>query len=340
MIKTKKFKKTVVLLLLGGVIVNASAAHIVPDYDMKQYDQVINHIYEDSLLKANRKDNKNNYGQTTIADRIAIISAYFLGDPYLGGALGEGKSAPFDQEPLYRTDAFDCLTYVSTVLALAESNNLADFQENLLKIQYRNANPIFIDRLHFTSIDWNQENAKNGFIRDITGNFKDASGKSVAKIANALINKPNWYKKMTDNNLSLIEALSEEQEKERVAELQHLSRNVSVEKSVLLYLPLTALFDKQGQAAMFLFNQIPSSAIIEIVRPNWDLENAIGTHINVSHLGFAIRKSNGDLVFREASSVDKHVEDVLLIDYLKNYLNNATVKGINVQEVSSRQVKM
>lgn len=301
--------------------INVYAAHIIPDYDMKKYDKVITQLYQKPSLKTQNSQ-----------ERIDIISAYFLGKPYLDGALGEGKSAPFDQEPIYRTDAFDCLTYVSTVLALAKANTLAEFKQQILKTQYKNAAPTFVNRLHFTSVDWNKVNEQNGFIQDITDSFKNAQGNFVAETATTMINKPAWYQKMTANNLRLLNPLSPEQEKQRVEALRNLSHQVSIEKSVVRYIPLNVLFNAQKKPNQKLFDQIPSGSIIEIVRPDWNLEKAIGTHLNISHLGFAIRTSQG-LMYREASSLEHHIIDVPLADYLKNYLNSSTVKGIHIEKI-------
>jgi hypothetical protein len=318
-------KKLIVSLFLQSIVLIAYALEI-PDYNMATYDQEIQAMYKNPELETD-----------TINKRIEIISAYFLGRPYLNGALGEGASASFDQEPLYRTDAFDCLTYVSTVLALAESKNIHDFQKNMLKIQYKNAQPTFVNRLHFTSVDWNVENAKNHFIQDMTETFKNSQGKPMTEVAIAIINKPRWYKNMSADNLRLIHSLSAQQEKKRLAELRNLSSQVSIEKSRLSYLPLTALFNKAGEPEMTVFDQIPTGAIMEIVRPNWNLEKIIGTHLNVSHLGFVIRTSQG-LMFREASSIERHVVDEPLIAYLKNYLNSSTVKGITIQTAESEHL--
>jgi hypothetical protein len=102
--------------------------------------------------------------------------------------------------------------------------------------------------------------------------------------------------------------------------------------SIIPYLPLDSLFDSTGKANDYLFKQIPNAAIIEIVRPNWDLSKEIGTHLNISHLGFAIWK-NRILYFREASSQHGRVVDVPLVDYLRDTLKSPTIKGINVQVV-------
>nr|WP_277619301.1 N-acetylmuramoyl-L-alanine amidase-like domain-containing protein [Legionella norrlandica] len=77
---------------------------------------------------------------------------------------------------------------------------------------------------------------------------------------------------------------------------------------------------------------MPNGAIIEIVRPNWDLRKEIGTALNISHLGFAIW-INDKLYFRQASSQYGKVIDVPLIDYLDKARSSPTIKGINIQVV-------
>jgi hypothetical protein len=98
----------------------------------------------------------------------------------------------------------------------------------------------------------------------------------------------------------------------------------------LPYIPLTALFQSNGQANQALFDQIPDGAIIEIVRPNWSLKDKIGTNLDVSHLGFAFRH-DGQLWFRNASSQFHRVVDEPLISYLDKARSSPTIKGINIQ---------
>ncbi|RUQ99308.1 N-acetylmuramoyl-L-alanine amidase-like domain-containing protein [Legionella septentrionalis] len=260
--------------------------------------------------------------------RIDAISAKFLNKPYLLGALGEGSQGDYDQNPLYRTDAFDCLTYVETVLAIAFSPDLETFNQCLRKLRYQNGKISFITRNHFTSVDWNLNNQKQGFIKDITTKFKNKKNQPVAKIAYALINKPGWYQHFTVDDLRLKGDATELNK--RLDALKHEGNKLSVVKSFVPYIPLTTLFDRTGRANDFLFKQIPNGAIIEIVRPNWDLRKEIGTCLNISHLGFAFWK-NGTLVFRQASSNYGKTVEVSLIDYLHNALASPTIKGINVQ---------
>jgi hypothetical protein len=267
----------------------------------------------------------------TMSARIDAISAQFLGQPYLLGALGEGTQGDYDQWPLYRTDAFDCETYVDTVLALALANNPHEFKQCVNKVRYNNGQVDFVKRNHFTCLDWNKNNQRQGFVKDITTMILDQNKKSVVKFARAFIDKPSWYSHMTLNAIRLNSG-DETERLKRLESLRQAGAHLPKATSIIPYLPLTALFDQTGKANQYLFKQIPNAAIIEIIRPNWDLSQEIGTHLNVSHLGFAIWKKN-TLYFREASSSYGKVVDVSLIDYLRDTLKSPTIKGINVQVV-------
>lgn len=266
-----------------------------------------------------------------MAQRLDKISGYFLGKPYMLGALGEGRRARFDQYPRYRTDAFDCETYVTTILAIALANNTQTFQHCLRNLRYSQGQLGFIHRNHFTGLDWNQNNQRQGYVKDITATVVDEKQNPVFKTATAFIDKPSWYGHFGDDHIRLLHP-DPHLRKQRLHELQALGSKLPRTVSNLPYLPFTALFDAEGKANHYLFKQIPEAAIVEIVRPNWNLRKEIGTHLNVSHLGFVFWK-NGKPIFRQASSQYGKVVDVPLIDYLSQARNSPTIKGINIQVV-------
>lgn len=311
-----RFKQilSLVFLTILSVVTNASQ-------DSNQADIIIGQLY--STL--------HNKPALDMPTRIVTISAQLLGKPYQLGALGEGIEGDFDQAPLYRTDAFDCETYVDTVLAIALANNPTTFKQCIRQIRYRNGKVSFINRNHFTCIDWNQNNQHQGFLRDITTTFHDKNNQPIAQFAQALINKPGWYQHFSVEHIRISPSSPIEQAK-RLALLKQKSKSLPIVTSIVPYLPLTALFDSSGKANQSLFKQIPNAAIIEIIRPNWDLDKQIGTHLNVSHLGFAVWEK-GLLIFRETSSNDGHVIDYPLIDYLREAHKSPTIKGINIQVV-------
>jgi hypothetical protein len=268
---------------------------------------------------------------SNFSQRIAFISEQFLGKPYETGPLGESNLDNYDQLPLYRTDAFDCVTFIETVLALTVSTNLAEFKHNINQIRYKNGQVSFLERNHFPDIDWNYNNQEQGLLEDITRTFKDKQDQPVFQLAQAYIDKPAWYQHFSLEKIRLQKPDAMTQEKQ-LQKLKRLGSQLKGQVSILPYIPLSALFDKDGQANLFLFNQIPQAAIIEIVRPNWDVTEKVGTHMNVSHLGLAIWKDH-TLFFRASSSVYNRVSDIPLIEYLQNTLKSPTIKGINVQIV-------
>jgi hypothetical protein len=267
----------------------------------------------------------------SMAEKINVISAQFISLPYVLGALGDGSMARFDQFPLYRTDAFDCDTYVNTVLALALSDSLSTFQHCIRHVRYKNGHVGYIYRNHFTSIDWNKNNQNDRILKDITLDIKNQNQQPIAKFAETLINKPSWYEHLPLSTIRL-QQKNIIVKKLRLAELKASGRKFKATLSTVPYLPLSVLFTENLEPKTYLFAQIPHGAIIEIIRLNWNLGDKIGTALDVSHLGFAIWK-DGALYFRQASSTELKVTDVLLIDYLRRALTSPTIKGINVQIV-------
>lgn len=312
---TTKIFFCICFYLVSGVAIAEPLNH------QKQADQIIEQLYH----------NLDNKPTLSLTERIKVISAAFLDKPYLLGALGEGETGEFDQNPLYRTDAFDCETYVDTVLAMAFSTNLSGFSQCVCKIRYREGQVNYVDRNHFASLDWNRNNQKQGFTKDVTLTIIDENNKPVAEIAKTLIHKPDWYKFKTIDHIR-IDNLSEEEKSRRLTKLQKAGSQLEIVHSEIPYLPLNKLFNEDGQANKQLFAQIPDASIIEIVRPNWNLRDKIGTNLNVSHLGFAIWE-NGTLIFRQASSIENRTIDVPLIDYLRDAMKSPTIKGINVQVI-------
>lgn len=281
-------------------------------------------IAEEAITIASHPINTTNH--------IAIISQDFLGKPYLRNALGEGAHAYFDQRPLFRSDAFDCETLVDTVLALALVYPSNDISEAIKKVRYKHGKVSFLTRNHFTCSDWNINNQEQGFITDITTQIKNQQNQPIFQLATASIDKAEWIQHFSTDNIYLRHA-SQQQIKQRLKLLKNQSRNLPIIQSTIPYIPLTQLFDANGTPNMFVFKQIPEGAIIEIIRPNWDLTKEIGTHLNVSHLGFAIW-SKQILYFREASSKEHKVIDTPLINYLSTFRSSPTIKGINIQKIN------
>ena len=79
----------------------------------------------------------------------------------------------------------------------------------------------------------------------------------------------------------------------------------------------------------------PEYCIVNIVRPNWNLIEKIGTHLNISHLGFAIKDATAQqLKFFHATSEKQKVVQETLHVYMQRQQNSPTIRGINVLAIS------
>lgn len=107
------------------------------------------------------------------------IGEQYLGKPYSFDPLGEA-TAP-DKDPLIRSDAFDCTTFVETALADGDI-------EKLTKIRYKNGRVGFKNRNHFIETDWLPNNS------DLVENVSAKYGKTA--IRTVTINRAAWMKRV------------------------------------------------------------------------------------------------------------------------------------------------
>lgn len=104
-----------------------------------------------------------------LPDRIAAISALFLGKPYALDALGEGAGP--DPDALARYDAFDCLGFIEEVLALAIAGDPSHSAEVRNRLRY-GAGPVdYEHRRHFMELQWLPGNVADGFLEDTTTRY-------------------------------------------------------------------------------------------------------------------------------------------------------------------------
>ena len=103
----------------------------------------------------------------------------FLGAPDINSPLGEGH-AP-DSDPLIRFDAFDCTTFVETVLANGEPDELN-------KIRYKGGKIGFVNRNHFIESDWLVNNSDR--VQNVSADY------AQTKVRRVVIDKKSWFKKV------------------------------------------------------------------------------------------------------------------------------------------------
>jgi len=111
--------------------------------------------------------------------RFLQISQHFLGAPYLFSPLGEATGA--DNDPLFTTKQFDCLSLVEVSLALSSTASMDVALQRLKQLRYLGETVHYTERKHFMESQWVPENIRLGWITDITRQIGGASTIRVSK---------------------------------------------------------------------------------------------------------------------------------------------------------------
>lgn len=262
-----------------------------------------------------------------LTERIKIVSAAFLGVPYVLDPAGEGPDSLIDRDPVIPLDSFDCQTYVETVLAVVSVSEPAAIEAELRELRYHDGRVQFGERLHFPEVDWIPTNTRRGALRDITAEV--AHGVRLAE-ARTAITRAAWLRAVPNNPTQARNAHLRESAEAR-AELERLAAAASTVQARTRYIPKANLLDPE------LLARIPDGSIVMIVRPTTSMFGNVGSRQNISHMGFAIRTPKG-LVYRHASSTRrKAVVDRPMTEYLDAMARTKTFAGIVVFQVVERQ---
>ncbi|MEK6320534.1 MAG: N-acetylmuramoyl-L-alanine amidase-like domain-containing protein [Acidobacteriota bacterium] len=103
--------------------------------------------------------------ETDFGERIGRISEFFLGRPYVEGSLGGGPDLP--EELRVSLEAFDCVTYIETVLALARTQTTDEFVDTVRRIRYKDGRIDWFHRNHYM-VDWARNNEECGYVASVT----------------------------------------------------------------------------------------------------------------------------------------------------------------------------
>jgi len=93
--------------------------------------------------------------------RCAVASALFVGARHRSNPLGGGSGHP--ERLRCSLAAFDCVTYVESVIALALSRTPAEFRLHIAGLRYGGRTPSWEHRLHYWS-QWVQVQQKRGIL--------------------------------------------------------------------------------------------------------------------------------------------------------------------------------
>lgn len=254
-------------------------------------------------------------------DKLLFWSNYFLGKPYdSSGPLGEGTTGLYDRDPLYRFDAFDCTTFVETLIALANSSDKQTFSRVMNEVRYKEGKVSYLNRNHIISQSWIPNNIDNSLIKRSTSYFSD----QYLQFGSSIIDLANWLKFHKVDSLKLPD-LTEDAKAERLNQLKQEADRFTQEEVFVEYLSTTeVLKDWQG----FKNELNKKTYILNIVRPNWQLKHLIGTNLNISHQGILEVAKDG-IYFIHASSAGM-VKKVLLKSYLEKIKDSSTIRGFSL----------
>jgi len=101
-------------------------------------------------------------GKSDIAQRMQKIATRWQGRPYIPDSLIGGPD--LQEKLVVNLRAFDCVTFVESVLALARSRSTRGFLGELKSIRYRGGQIDWFSRLHYFS-DWMKSNHARGTVR-------------------------------------------------------------------------------------------------------------------------------------------------------------------------------
>jgi Protein of unknown function (DUF1460) len=261
--------------------------------------------------------------------RIEMLSRSLLGQAYRLDPLGEGPNGSIDRDPLWRFDAFDCLSLVETVVALARSGDRAEFRDELRAIRYQGGRIGFGSRNHFMEVDWIPANITRGVLTDITDRLP-----AEAAVAQGVIARRAWLTQLAGNPLQAgNEHLA--QTPAAQAELARLAAAAAPREKVRL--DYVRLRETEEPQLSRVIEAIPMGSILLIVRPNTSMFGAVGSVTQISHLGFVVAGPQG-AVYRHASSRRiGGVRDAPLIDYLQQLQKTRSFSGIKVLRVNSKE---
>ncbi len=110
--------------------------------------------------------------------RAVAATRPLVGAPYAPSPLGEGEGR--DPDPRFRLDAFDCMTFVETAVALSSAGTLAEARAALDDVRYAGA-PVFASRNHEVLSQWIPSNAGKGWIVEATPSLAGGAAHAAAK---------------------------------------------------------------------------------------------------------------------------------------------------------------
>ncbi len=232
-----------------------------------------------------------------LVPRIEGASSALLGTKYRLSPLGEAQGR--DPDPRFRLDAFDCTTYIETVLAFALASSPREVESLLDGLRYENGTVDFALRHHLPESQWIPALQEKGLLRDVT---QEIGGKEAQSLT-IVLNRDRW------------------EERRRARGLQLSAERIPEGEFEVPFLPI-------ARAVEFL-EVAEDALVLNVVR---ELED--GSPIVVTHQAlFFPRSQSQDARVRHASSVHGRVVEMSLSRFVTGQAmaRKWPVVGLNVQ---------
>lgn len=258
---------------------------------VSKLDLIVYNEYMDSVKKRSFKNK---------TDLLQYTAEFFLDKPYVAGTLDVND----EEELVINMREFDCVTYIETVIALAntvDSGNIKveEYAKNLLSIRYITETPDeYNSRLHYTS-DWVFVNTERGILKPIAWQDENVL---EDKTINFMSQHRHAYKALREDDDMLYKIVARE--------------DIINKRGGFTYLPKSKIAGNE--------DKIPHMAMIAFTTRIEGLDT--------THTGFAYRKKDGTLSFIHASSLKNKVviDEKSLSDYCKS---QKACKGLLIMEV-------
>ena len=235
---------------------------------------------------------------------------------------------------MYNLDAFDCLTYVETILALAHSYNSSTFKAQHIAIKYTGSIPQFSTRNHFANIQWNTNAHQLGWLTDYTNDIHNQKQQPITRLLRTDINIPGWFNALASNDALWHRYTQQHLTPDIQTQLHQLAHNSQITQSVMTYIPYKQLIDAHGTMPSAITEQLPPFSVVEFVRKDWPHNNTLGTRLDVSHIGFLIH-TNHQVILRHASEVAGAVIEEDFGRYLLGLSKQPSFAGIHLEHINN-----
>lgn len=230
---------------------------------------------------------------------LESVSRGLVAGPYLLSPLGEGEGV--DPDPRFRLDAFDCTTFVETVLALAACDNPTEAAALLDRIRYHGL-PSFQSRSHLIEAQWIPSLVEQGFVEDVT----EELGGDAVRYVDVVITKRSWKTRRIGRDLAL--------------------DTPPIGKHRLPMIPIAKMVSDPPS--------LPPGTIVNIVR-----EEVPWSPTMIAHQGIVLAAPRtGVAIVRHASPVSKRVIDETVEHMMGRYLKPKREKkwkiaGVNLLRI-------